>query len=163
MIRIILIVHLLLILCHAHGQTVEKKNTVYFQLGGNGLFASLNFERQLVNVPKIRIHAGIGNYGTRKPYVTIPIGINYLLNIKKSNAGFEFGIGLTYTKADVLLYVIVDRKQPYEPKENFVLVVPGISYRIQTKKHRMYKIGLTPVIGQYGLIPFIGFSTGKSF
>jgi hypothetical protein len=140
-----------------------KHNTIYFQLGGNGLFASVNYERQIIKNPRISFHAGIGNYGTRTTYLTIPIGVNYLLKLKKSNCGFDFGLGLTYTKADVVLYAIVERRGTQRPTDNFFNFVPRISYRAQTKKNIMYRIELAPVIGQYGLIPFIGFSIGKSF
>lgn len=163
MLRLILIFYCLLIICHAYGQSEMKHNTIYFQIGGNGLFTSINYERQILKNPRISVHAGIGNYGTKNPYLTIPIGVNYLLNLNKSNKGFEFGLGLTYTRADAVLYIIVDRKQPQKPNANFYNFVPSISYRAQTQRSMMYRIELTPIIGQYGLIPFIGFSIGKSF
>ena len=125
---------------------------------------SINYERQILKKPYLSVHAGIGSYGIKDAYMTLPVGINYLLKLKKSNSGFEFGLGLTYTKADVTLYAIVDKRGlTTKPKENFFIVVPGVSYRAQSNKGMMFRVGITPVITHYGLFPYCGFSFGKSF
>ena len=125
--------------------------------------ASLSYERQLLKKPHISVHGGMGYYGIKKAYYTIPVGINYLLKVRKSQSGFEFGIGITYTKADVTLYAIYDIYQYVKPKENFFVVVPAVSYRAQSKKGIMFRIGITPVITHYGVLPYCGISAGKSF
>lgn len=54
-----------------NGQSQMKPNTLYFQLGGNGLFTSINYERQIIKHPTVMIHGGIGHYGINTPFVTL--------------------------------------------------------------------------------------------
>ena len=61
----------------------NKMNTVYVELGGNGLFLSANYERQIFKITPLNIHVGVGIYGITPSYVTLPFGINYLLKLRK--------------------------------------------------------------------------------
>ena len=42
------------------GQTGFKKNDIYLEAGGNGLFGSVNYERQLTKSPGIGARIGVG-------------------------------------------------------------------------------------------------------
>ena len=53
----------------ANGQTKTKLNTVYFELGGNGLFTSINYERQLLKSTSLDFHIGTGIYGVTPTYL----------------------------------------------------------------------------------------------
>ena len=66
----------------SYGQTTFKRNDIYLEAGGNGLFASVNYERQLTKQPGIGFRLGVGFYSENAFYLTIPIGINYLFKLK---------------------------------------------------------------------------------
>jgi hypothetical protein len=146
-----------------NGQKQTKLNTVYFELGGNGLFSSINYERQLFKTVRLNFHVGTGIYGVKQRHLTVPFGLNYLIKLNKSNSFIDLGFGATYIKADVKLYLIVDNKNSNQKGTNYWNYIPSVAYRKLTKRNLMYRFSLTPVINQYGLLPFLGFSIGKSF
>lgn len=143
-------------------QTAAKKNAVYFELGGNGLFTSLNYERQFLQQPDLRLRAGLGIYSHDPSRLTIPLGIDYLLKTGKRSF-LDIGFGATYTRADVKLYTIVDHKDPNYVNHNYVNIVPSVGLRHHTENNLLWRISIAPVINNNGLIPFLGFSIGKMF
>src|ERR1035437_5932834 len=80
----------------AFGQSAFKKNDIYLEAGGNGLFGSVNYERQLTKEARI----GIGFYSENAFYLTIPVGINYLFKLKSSKSFIDAGLGVTWTRID---------------------------------------------------------------
>lgn len=154
---------ILLLTSACFSQTAFKQNYISLQLGGNGLITSLNYERQLFQKTGLGLHAGIGWYGTTPTNAVIPIGINYLIPVgAKKTIFIEPGFGVTYTKSEVKLYIIVDRRNPYI-HEKFFNYIPSLHLRYHTKNDWMMKLGLTPVITSNNFIPFAGFSFGKAF
>lgn len=65
----------------SNGQTTFKKNDIYIEAGGNGLFASANYERQFTKEPGSGFRLGIGFYTENVFYLTIPVGFNYLFKL----------------------------------------------------------------------------------
>jgi hypothetical protein len=161
---LILIFLTLTISSYSFGQTnTNKFNTLYVELGGNGLFLSANYERQILKNTRLNLHFGTGIYGVKPSILTIPFGVNYLLKLKKVNSYIDFGFGVTYTKADVKLYTIVHRSLNSNVNSDFINIIPSIGIRHQTRKNFMYRFSLTPVFNQYEGLPFFGCSIGKSF
>jgi len=164
-----LLVLLLFTLLFSKAQSNFKPNTAYVQFLGNGIVLSANYERQLFKKPGLGIHAGIGICGEAGFYwngtsrVTIPVGFNYLLPLKNKNKFVDFGLGATYAKSDMQVYMLVEHRNPNYVNTHYWSVVPSISKRIATRRHMMYRYGFSPVINQYGFIPFIEFAMGKSF
>ncbi|MBK6936777.1 MAG: hypothetical protein IPH18_07705 [Chitinophagaceae bacterium] len=152
---------LILICCITvmNAQQPFKRNTLFIELGGNGLMASVNYEREIIKGTGIRFQAGTGFYGSD---LTVPVGLNYLINMGKSKSWLELGTGATYTKADVHLYAIADYRKLHINKQYWNLI-PSIGVRSVTKENFVYRIRFTPVINHIGFIPFIGFSFGKCF
>lgn len=148
---------------NSYGQNLFKQNTIYLELGGNGLFSSVNYERQVFKNPGLGFHIGAGIYGVKPSDLTVPFGASYLLKLKKLNSFIDFGFGATYSKADVKLYFNVHYINPNRVNTNYWNYVPSVGYRRLTKKNLMYRFSLSPVINQHDLIPFVGFSIGKSF
>ncbi len=160
---LILIILTLTMTSYSFGQTnTNKFNALYFELGGNGLFLSANYERQILKKTRLNLHFGAGIYGVKPSVLTIPFGINYLLKLKKSNTFIDFGFGATYTKADVKLYISVKRDSGYV-NSTFFNIIPSVGIRHQTDKNFIYRFSLTPVFNQYDGLPFLGFSIGKVF
>lgn len=160
--RSILVILTIIFALDANSQNFSGKNTIYYQFGGNGLFNSVNYERQIFKKPGLGVHAGLGNYGVKPTYLTVPFGVNYLLKLKNSNAFIDLGFGATYSKADVKLYVNV-KQNPNYVNTNYWNLIPSVGYRKLTGKNLMYRFSFTPVINQYDFLPFLGFSIGKSF
>ena len=148
-------------------QKAPGKNTAYLELFGNGLISSINYERELTNHPAFAIHVGIGTYITHddkfKAYPTIPVGINYLLKFNNRSM-LDIGFGATWTKPEVKLYAIVDRKDGNYVNRDYINYVPSVGYRHHTKNNLMWRCSITPVITHsIGVIPFFGFAFGKIF
>lgn len=141
------------------GQSNFKKNDIYLEAGGNGLFGSVNYERQLTKQPGLGARIGIGFYSENAFYLTIPVGINYLFKLKGDKSFIDAGLGATWTRIDAKLFS--DNKN--SNGDNFVNFIPSIGYRRHTAKDIMWRISLTPVANKYGLVPWLGASIGKRF
>ena len=141
------------------GQTTFKKNDIYLEAGGNGLFASVNYERQLTKQPGLGARLGVGFYSENAFYLTIPIGIDYLFRLKNDKSFFDAGLGVTWTRIDGNLFG--DSKN--SNGGNFVNFIPSIGYRRHTTGNLMWRISLTPVVNKYGFVPWLGLSIGKRF
>lgn len=145
------------------GQKDFRKNTLYLELGGNGLIGSINYERQVFKKPGLGIHAGLGFYGRGKRYLTVPIGVNYLIGIKSKHNFLMVGMGATYTKAEVLLYAVLKRPSGYV-QTNFWNFIPSIGYRGVTNFGLMFQAKISPVYNHDGdFLPYMGIGLGYSF
>ena len=142
------------------GQSISKRQSVYFELGGNGLFTSVNYDFQLTKKPGLGIRAGIGFYSLDPFVLTIPVGVNYLFELQQNKSYMELGLGATWTKENVSLYLEPDLNKK---RTNFGNYFPTIGYRKHTKKSFMWRMSLTPLINQNGFQPFFGGSFGKLF
>ncbi len=142
------------------GQSISKRQTVYLELGGNGLFTSVNYDFQLTKKPGLGIRAGIGFYSLDPFVLTIPVGVNYLFELQQNKSYMELGLGATWTKENVSLYLEPDLNKK---RTNFGNYFPTIGYRKHTKKSFMWRMSLTPLINQNGFQPFFGGSFGKLF
>ncbi len=141
------------------GQSIFKKNVMYLEAGGNGLFSSINYERQLTTEPGLGARVGIGFYSENALYLTIPVGINYLFKLKNEHAFIEAGIGATWARRNGELF---HTSKKFED-EHFVNFIPSIGYRKHTVNNVMWRISATPVANNNGLFPWIGASIGKRF
>lgn len=141
------------------GQSTFKKNDIYLEGGGNGLFGSVNYERQLTTEPGIGARIGIGIYSEKAFYLTIPVGINYLFKLKKDNTFIDAGLGATWARRNGELFNNIKSSNG----NHFVNFIPSIGYRSHTEKNVMWRISLTPVANKHGLYPWLGASIGKRF
>lgn len=141
------------------GQSTFKRNDVYFEAGGNGLFSSINYERQLISQPGLGVRIGLGFYSENAFYLTIPTGVNYLFKLKKDNSFIDAGLGATWTRSNGELFIVEDPSNG----EHFISFVPSIGYRKHTANDVMWRISLAPVANKYGLVPWLGLSLGKRF
>ncbi len=143
----------------SYGQTAFKRNDIYLEAGGNGLFASVNYERQLTKQPGLGIRLGVGFYSEDAFYLTIPVGINYLFKLRNDKSFIDAGLGITWTRMDGKLF----EDSENSGDDHFVNFIPSIGYRRHTSQDIMWRISLTPVINKYVLFPWLGFSVGKRF
>lgn len=134
----------------ALAQKPFKKNTLYAEIGGNGIVLTANFERQLGNKPGLAYHIGIG-VGNNKP--NVPMGMKYLLELGKAQRSFiETGLGVTmgsryFWKA----YRRVNDKNPYEPG-----FIASIGYRHHTRYGLLWRVCYTPIFTSYRNTFYLG-------
>jgi len=157
--QLILVLVTSIILLSSYGQTTFKRNDIYLEAGGNGLFGSLNYERQLTSQPGIGIRLGVGFYSEKAFYLTIPVGINYLFELKDNKSFIDAGLGATWTRIDGNLF----GNSKNSNGEHFVNFVPSIGFRKHSNQNLMWRISLTPVANKNVLIPWLGLSIGKRF
>jgi hypothetical protein len=144
---------------HSFSQTTFKKNSIYLEAGGNGLFGSVNYERQLTKEPGLGARLGVGFYTEKAFYLTIPVGINYLFELKREGSFIDAGLGVTFVRIDGELFG--DSKNPNG--DHFVNFIPSIGYRRHTARNVMFRASLTPVFNEDAFVPWIGLSIGKQF
>jgi hypothetical protein len=161
--RYILLLLLLSIGTSLSGQNAFKRNDIYFELLGNGIAASLNYERQLKSEPGLGIRLGVGYFsGDEKFRLSIPIAVNYLFNFGHDKSFLDVSIGGTWSLAAGL-------KTPQQEaasggrdyREHIWSLVPGIGYRRHTKGNFIWRASLTPIINKYRVMPWPGLSIGK--
>ncbi|MEP7228718.1 MAG: hypothetical protein ABI691_00620 [Ginsengibacter sp.] len=143
----------------SYGQTTFKRNYIYLEAGGNGLFASVNYERQLIKQPGLGFRLGVGFYSENAFYLTIPAGINYLFKLKNNKSFIDAGLGATWTRIDGNLFLVSKNSNG----DSFVNFVPSVGYRRHTNQNLMWRISVTPIVNQYGIVPWLGLSIGKYF
>ena len=140
--------------CQLPAQKSFKRNTVYFEIGGNGLVLSLNYERQITNKPGLGFHAGIALAGDKPAF---PLGAKYLFDLGKQKSFLEVGAGVTIAELDMWK---ANYNQSYENpyKAGFI---PSIGYRHHSPKGFMWRINYTPVFNKYRTeLVFFGVSVG---
>jgi hypothetical protein len=141
------------------GQTTFKKNAIYLEAGGNGLFGSVNYERQLTKQPGLGVRLGVGFYTENAFYLTIPAGIDYLFTLNSDKSFIDAGLGVTWTRIDGNLFDESENSNG----DSFVNFIPSIGYRRHTTQNLMWRISITPVINNSGFVPWLGLSVGKRF
>ena len=139
------------------GQTAFKKNDIYLEAGGNGFFASVNYERQLTRQPGLGVRLGVGFYTENAFYLTIPVGINYLFKLNSEKSFIDAGLGVTWARIDANLF------PESKNSDNFVKFIPSLGYRRHTTQNLMWRISVTPAINESGFVPWLGLSIGKRF
>lgn len=157
--RPILIIAVLSIVFLSYGQSTFKANNLYLELGGNGLWTSLNYERQLTNEPGLGVRVGVGFYTENAFYLTIPVGINYLFRLKDNRSFIDAGLGTTWAGIGKISTDPLKNAREF----NFVNFVPSIGYRRESSGNLMWRVSLTPVANKFGLVPWFGISMGKRF
>ena len=146
------------------GQAFGSKNAVSLELGGHGLYYSINYERLIFNGDRFKTtgQLGIAYYPSNSGPIQlwIPVLLNELITFGNSHA--EIGAG--YILTNETKNVIVDG----EFKERIDgFLTARLAYRYQNpKKMLFYRIGFTPII-EYGhqwfFHPTGGASIGLSF
>lgn len=147
----------------ANAQNTFKRNEIFLELMGNGLLGSINYERQFGEKPGLGFRAGLGIYG-QQPGFTVPVGLNYLINITKNSLFLDLGVGATYaSNSDGTLYISVKRQFPYTPKTEFLYVMPSLGLKIVTSANYVWRTNIGAIRTDVGIFPYLGFGFGKRF
>lgn len=137
------------------------KNAVYIELGGNGMFYSLNYERTFFskNIVNIQARAGVG-YAAGK--YAIPIGGNFTIGTSRK----KFEAGLTCTLGNFNLNSEHQINRYDTGFDAFGITLdPSIAFRFESKQHLFLRFAVLthyfPLSG--GLLPGFGISVGGCF
>ena len=140
--------------------SAQARNAAYFELGGNGIVPTVNYERQLSE----RLHgrAGFGFvYGETEGgdddlTFVFPLMVNYLTH-PAGNHHFEAGAGVTFITGDAQDLYDSDEG---ETISNLIGTATA-GYRYQKPgRGFVFRAGLTPVFDDSGILPWAGISFG---
>lgn len=102
------------------GQKSFKQNDIYLEAGGNSFWASVNYERQLTKSPGFGVRLGLGFYTEKRFYLTLPVGVNYLIKLNNNASFIDLGLGATFARSN---------ETKFEEDENhFIGFVPSVGY-----------------------------------
>jgi hypothetical protein len=147
------------------GQNTFRKNDIYFELLGNGIGASLSYERQLTERPGLGVRLGVGYFsGDEKFRVSVPIGVNYLFHLRNNKSFLDVGVGGTWSHA-AGLKTLKQEAAAGGPdyKESIWSFIPNIGYRRHTKGDFMLRVSASAIVNKYRFFPWPGISIGKRF
>ena len=142
-------------------EDIRIKNTIYLELGGNGLAYSLNYERIFRekgnHLLSVRFGASYWTYFINdlsdEIVVAVPLEFNYLLG--KGDNYLNLGIGITPAISNVGLYDY--------------WFVPRVGYRFQKQDGQFISVGLTPLVwpklvpAEQYFLPWASIQLGISF
>jgi hypothetical protein len=139
--------------CQLPAQKPFKQNTVYFEMAGNGLVLSLNYERQISSKPGLGLHAGVG-LADNKP--SFPSELNTCL-IWAGKIFFR-SWGWCYTCRAGYVETNYNQSKPDPYKAGFI---PSVGYTYKAPKGFMWGINYTPVFNKYRTeLLYFGLSIG---
>jgi hypothetical protein len=161
--KCVLLLLLLSIRASLSGQNAFKQNDIYFEFLGNGVVASLNYERQLKSEPGLGIRLGVGYFSADQKFrVSIPVAVNYLFSFAHEKSFLDVSLGGTWSRAAGLKTPQQDAASGgRDYREHLWSLVPGIGYRRHTRGNFMWRASLTPIINKYRVMPWPGLSIGK--
>jgi hypothetical protein len=134
-----------------------KKNTIYFELLGNGGVYSVNYDRLLSPSMSLRFGVSYLPTGNDISTITIPIMFNFLAG--GGNSKFEVGVGIMVFSVNNWFLSL-----PHGSPSSGVALTGFVGYRYQSNSSgSFYRIGVTPFYGYRNFIPTIGLSGGFSF
>lgn len=139
--------------------TSERAQSVYGELGGNGLFFSGNYDFRFLKSQKgLGMRVGIGFFGgSGGGLISVPVGLNYLAG--KAPNYLEVGLGYTFAS--------FTSPDDFFNGETGSILVPSIGYRYQPlKKGFTGRVFIAPLIslgGGGGWLFWGGVSAGYKF
>lgn len=140
---------------------------INFQLLGDGLLLSMKYERKVSPNFNLWINGGVGcYYQSGQAYTTLPVGLIYWQPLSKNKRNFVgAGTSVTYCKADVTLYAIIDyRDEESKPKNSYLNYVPSLGFRhLDAKGKVAYTWEANLVANNFTVLPYFGFSIGFTF
>ncbi|MFO8233263.1 MAG: hypothetical protein R6U20_11415 [Longimonas sp.] len=135
---------------------VEANNSIYTELGGTGFLYTLNYDYRINRDWSARLGAmRAGAFGVT--FTNIPLTASYLWG---TNHNLEVGLGAMY------LGVSLDTEGDDFGgiSDDTVAGTAIIGYRYQpTDGGIIFRAGITPAFGDFGIVPWGGLSVGYSF
>lgn len=145
----------------AQTNTNIKRNLVFVEALGNGLFGSVNYERTLTKDPGLSLRLGVGFYTEDAFYLTIPTSLQYSFFLKE-NSYLETGFGYTWADANAN---DIFKKNELKDNDNLHNLFFSIGYKKYFGNDWMWKVNFSPIItnNKDVTLPWLGISFGKTF
>ncbi len=146
----------------ADAASEPARNALYVELGGAGLFYSINYDRHLVG--GLHLRGGYAtlsnNYWLNGRVHMVPVQLAFVSN---ATHALELGAGATFVKDNGASGLELDTKNDTSNSEIAASFVVG--YRYQPIEHGfLFRVGFTPFVGSNGrFLPFGGISFGYAF
>jgi hypothetical protein len=142
-------------------QDLLQRNSIYGELGGNGGFISLSYERMLFSkLPALSARAGLGFLALQETlYLTAPVGLFYGFNLRNPKRVIEIGIFYTYGWVD-------SRFLKKDQGSSFMVLQPNLAYKHSFGNNLFWRLSLMPVFDLRGdgyVTSWAGFGIGKKF
>lgn len=175
MIRLVRTAGLALALCAAHSllapsamcqdgpSPVSAPTAYYVEMGGPGLLYSVNVDRRIV--PTLGVRAGVSlvplilgvSVDDRATLFTVPVMAYYLSGA--GNSHLEVGVGTTFASAEFKWNTFGNTNET----ASAFLPTATIGYRYQRPDGgKVFRAGLTPVYIFGEIVPWVGFSFGRT-
>lgn len=143
--------------------SAQSRNVAYFELAGNGIVPTVNYERQFRE--RLFARAGLGfvhsssSSGDEDTTLVIPLMVNYLTH-PAGNHHLELGGGVTFITGDAQeLYD--DIGDDDDESISNLAGTATLGYRFQRPARGfVFKAGVTPVFTSDGILPWAGVSFG---
>ncbi|MGB3850438.1 MAG: hypothetical protein WA958_10765 [Tunicatimonas sp.] len=143
------------------------RNSVFLELGGNGLLYSLNYDHKFFDHASARIGAMFISVSANDPTTVdgrvsvflLPLMANYLVG--DGNSRLELGGGLLVggVNADATI-----DNEAIDDVAGGAAFTANVGYRLQPRDGGfLFRIGFTPVISSAGFLPWAGISFGATF
>jgi len=150
---------LLLTLILTATASAQSRNVAYVELGGNGVFATVNYERQLAEQWFGRAGFSavtVSDENDTDLTFVVPLMVNYLTNPGSAHH-LEAGAGITFVAGDSQdLYGDEDDDQISN-----VAGTATLGYRYQKPARGfVFRAGFTPLFDGSGILPWAGVSFG---
>lgn len=142
-------------------------NTIFFDLGGTGLFSSVNYGRVLGRHDGYFI-SGIAGIGMFPPLggtgATLTIPQQFTLSLGRGIHFLEAGLGGTYATGKTNASGYAESWYTYN-------LSPIVGYRVQFRKRMVFRAYLSPIVHLFGeifiedykVLPYFGLSLGHQF
>jgi len=161
-----------------------SKNAVYLELGGNGVFYSINYERIIFSQGKAHLSARVGyEFLPRSVFKAITsLSSNVLLAevdvfCGRENSFFETGLGIIYDTEELIKYTYSLEESSSAKKYHNTGYFYRIGYRYHAPSGFIFRAAATPFIvfepryehgqwkrnGEIYFYPLAGFTFGYSF
>ena len=146
----------------AKAASEPARNALYVELGGAGVFYSINYDRHLVG--RLHLRGGYAtlsnNYWLNGRVHMVPVQLTFVSN---ATHGLELGAGATFVKDNGASGLELDSK--HETSDSEIAASFVVGYRYQPIENGfLFRIGFTPFVGSNGrFIPSGGISFGYAF
>ena len=153
--------------CTLSAAKAQANKSVFFEIGGNGLGFSANFDSRFTKSEKgFGFRAGVGFIPPVNAIVvatpsmlTVPLGVNHLAGNAPNY--FESGIGITYVHISGDINFLGDHE---DATGSVIAFVPSIAYRhARTGKAAQWRAVISPLLVNGTVAFWAGISIGYKF
>ena len=163
--RVMLALLLVTLAVAAAARAQAAKNAAFFELGGNAILPSVNYERRFTESWSGRIGASLVSSSTSggdgDPTLIVPLTVSWI-GRPQSNHHLELGGGVTFATGD--RQDLFDDLGQDDEQFSTAFATAIVGYRYQKPgRGFQFRAAFTPVIDSGGVAPWAGISFGYAW